>query len=184
MVIALCTSPILVNICMTFHEDTLNGFKVTGRTRFCVRNCYLQSSKGHNSKSINTRVMVLAFCSRLMLVNICMKFHEGTLNDFWVTERTRPYRKIYYFQFQRAITPKIRNPELRFLRSARRLMLRYICVKFHENISNDFWITERTRFCDGQTDGLTDGRTDRRPGQKQYVSQPYGERHNSQENKS
>ena len=54
---------ILVNICMKFHEDTLNGFKVTEWTRFCLRNCYLQSSKEHNSKSINTRVMVLAFCT-------------------------------------------------------------------------------------------------------------------------
>ena len=52
----------LVNTCMKLHEDILNGFKVTGRTRFCIRNCYLQCSKGHNSKSINTRVMVLAFC--------------------------------------------------------------------------------------------------------------------------
>ena len=109
-----------------------------------------------------------------MLVNICMKFHEGTFNGFWVTERTRPYRKIYYFQFQRAITPKIHNPELRLLRSARRLMLLYICVQFHENISNGFLVTERTRFCDRQTDG----QTDRRPGQKQYVSQPYEGRHN------
>ena len=41
----------LVNICMKFCDDTLNGFKVTERTRFCLRNCYLQSS----------RVMVLAF---------------------------------------------------------------------------------------------------------------------------
>ena len=48
------------------------------------------------------------------------------------------------------------NPELRFLRSARRLMLLYICVKFHENISNGFLVTERTRFCDRQTDGRTD----------------------------
>ena len=53
----------LVNICMKFHEDTLNDFKVTERTRFCLRNCYLQSSKGHNSKSINTRVIVLTFCN-------------------------------------------------------------------------------------------------------------------------
>ena len=52
----------LVNICMKFHEDTLNGFKVTEQTRFYLRNCYLHSSKGNNSKSINTRVMVLAFC--------------------------------------------------------------------------------------------------------------------------
>ena len=147
----------LVNICMKFHEDTLNSFKVTEWTPFCLRNCYLQSSKGHNSKSINTRVMVLAFSTSAMLINICMKFHEGTLNGFWVTEQTRPYRKIYYFQFQRAITPKIHNPELRFLRSARCLMLLYICAKFHENISNGFWVTERTRFCDRQTDGQTDG---------------------------
>ena len=53
----------LVSICMKFHEDTLNGFEVTERTRFCLRNCYLQSSKGHNSTSINTRVMVLGFCT-------------------------------------------------------------------------------------------------------------------------
>ena len=25
----------LVNICMKFHEDILNGFQVTERTRFC-----------------------------------------------------------------------------------------------------------------------------------------------------
>ena len=62
MVLALCTSLMLVNICMKFHVDILNGFKLTERMRFCLRNCYLHSSKGHNSKSINTRVMVLAFC--------------------------------------------------------------------------------------------------------------------------
>ena len=64
----------------------------------------------------------------------------------------------------------MRNPELWFLRSARPLMLLYICVKFHENVSNGFGVTERTRFCDRQTD--------RRPGQKQDVSQPFGGRHN------
>ena len=99
---------------------------------------------------------------------------QGQWSSGWVTERTRPYRKIYDFQFQRAITPKMRNPELRFLHSARRLMLPYTCVKFHENISNGFLVTQRTRFCDRQTDG----QTDRRPGQKEYVSQPYGGRHN------
>ena len=53
----------LVNICMKFHEDALNGFKVTEESRFCLRNCYLQSSKKHNSQSIETRVMVLVFCT-------------------------------------------------------------------------------------------------------------------------
>ena len=89
----------LVNICMKFHEDTLNGLKVTEQTRFCLRNCYLQSSKGHNSKSINTRDMVLACLIQelwflhsaccLLLVNSCMKFHEDILNGFQVIERTR-----------------------------------------------------------------------------------------------
>ena len=60
--------------------------------------------------------------------------------------------KIYFCQFQRAITPKICNPELRFLCSACRFMLLY-SIKFHENISNGFWVTERTRFCDRQSDG-------------------------------
>ena len=51
------------------------------------------------------------------------------------------------FNVQRAITPKVCNPELRFLRSARRLMVLNICVKFRENISNGFEVTERTRVC-------------------------------------
>ena len=50
----------LVNISMKFHEDILNGLKVIERTQFCHRNCYLQSSKGHNYKNIYPRVMVLA----------------------------------------------------------------------------------------------------------------------------
>ena len=40
----------LVNISMKFHEVVLNGLEVIERTQFCHRNCYLQSSKGHNSK--------------------------------------------------------------------------------------------------------------------------------------
>ena len=53
------------------------------------RNCFLKSSKGCNSKSITTRVMVLDSACHLMLVNTCMKFHEDTLNGFKVTELTR-----------------------------------------------------------------------------------------------
>ena len=62
MVVVLCTSSYDAygNTCMKFNEHILNGFKVVERTLFCHRNSYLQISKGHNSKSINTRVMVLA----------------------------------------------------------------------------------------------------------------------------
>ena len=60
---ALHRRPILINISIKFHEDILNGFKVIERSRFCHRNCYLQSSKAHNSKNIYPRVMVLALCT-------------------------------------------------------------------------------------------------------------------------
>ena len=46
---------------------------------------------------------------------------------------------------QRAITPKVGNPELRFLCSAPRLFVFNICVKFHENMSSGFKVMERTR---------------------------------------
>ena len=52
----------LVNISMKFHEDILNGLKVIERTQVCHRNCYLQSSKGHNSINIYPKIMILALC--------------------------------------------------------------------------------------------------------------------------
>ena len=51
------------------------------------------------------------------------------------------------FNVQRAKTPKVCNPELRFLCFALCLMVLNIYVKFHENISNGFHVTERTRVC-------------------------------------
>ena len=47
----------LIDIYMKFREDSLNGFQVIERTRFCDR------VEGNTSKSINARVMVLAFCT-------------------------------------------------------------------------------------------------------------------------
>ena len=46
---------------------------------------------------------------------------------------------------QRAITPKVGKPELRFMCSACRLMVFNVCVKFHENMSSSFKVMERTR---------------------------------------
>ena len=65
--------------------------------------------------------------------------------------------------------------ELPFLRSARRLILIDICMKFRKDSFRGFQVTERTRFVtDRRTDGQTDGQT---PWEKQYVSQPFGGRH-------
>ena len=68
----------LVNICVKFHEETLTGFKATEQKGFCDG----QSSKGHNSTSLNT-----SYGSYALHVVICMKFHENTLNGFQVTEQ-------------------------------------------------------------------------------------------------
>ena len=60
---------------------------------------------------------------------------------------------------QRAITPKVGKPELRFMCSARCLIVFYICVKFGENISDDIRVMERTRLKEALTDGRTDWRS-------------------------
>ena len=77
---------------------------------------------------------------RLMVFNVCVKFHENMSSGFKVTERIR---KIV--NTQRAITQKVDKPELRFMCPARRLMVFIVCVKFHENMSSGFKVMERTR---------------------------------------
>ena len=49
------------------------------------------------------------------------------------------------FNTQRAITSKVGKPELRFMCSARCLMILNICVKFQENMSRAFKVMERTQ---------------------------------------
>ena len=46
---------------------------------------------------------------------------------------------------QRAITPEVEKPELRFMCSAHRLMVFNVCVKFHENMLGGFKVLERTQ---------------------------------------
>ena len=46
---------------------------------------------------------------------------------------------------QRETTPKVENPELRFICSACCLMVFKVCVKVHENMSSCFKVMERTR---------------------------------------
>ena len=55
------------------------------------------------------------------------------------------------------------------MRSAPRPMLVNIYMKFHEDISNGFNVTERTRFCDRETDRQTDD-----PGKNNMSPNPKG----------
>ena len=80
-----------------------------------------------------------------MLFNIPVNFHQDTFYNFQVTERTALGYEFSYFPFQRAITPKLCNPELLFLCSACRLLLDNTPVNFHQDTLNGFQVTERTR---------------------------------------
>ena len=95
------------------------------------------------------------------MFNACVKFHENMSGGFKVMERTR--------NTQRAITPKVENPELRFMCSARRLMVFNVCVKFYENMSSGFKVMERTRKL--LTDTHTHTHTEKR--RKHYTPMAY-----------
>ena len=77
---------------------------------------------------------------RLMVCNVCVKFHLNISSGFKVMEGTQ---KIV--NTQRAITQKVEKPELWFKCSARCLMVFNVCVKFHENMSSGFKVMERTQ---------------------------------------
>ena len=104
------------------------------------RNGHFQYSKGNNSKSRKTRVTFICSACHLMVLTFVSSFMKICQVVFKIMERTR---KIV--NTQRAITPKVRKPELRFMCSALPLMVFNIRVKFYENISSRFKVMERTR---------------------------------------
>ena len=72
-----------------------------------------------------------------------MKFHLNSLNSCQLTEWTRNS----IANDQREITPKLSEAELWFLCMTHRLIVLYICMKFHLNSFNGCQLTERTRNC-------------------------------------
>ena len=77
---------------------------------------------------------------RLMVLNVCVTFHENMSSGFKVMELTQKL-----LTHKRAITSKGGKPELRFMCSARHLMTFNVCVKLNENMSSSFKVMERTR---------------------------------------
>ena len=116
---------------------------------------YFPLQKAIAPKIRNPELWFLCSVCRLILVKNHVKLHQEILNGYQVTERTRLECKFCYFLFQRAITPKIRNPELWFLWSARRLMLVNNPVKFH-------YLRYLKRLSSYRADTICDRRTDGR----------------------
>ena len=142
---------LVLYICVKFHENI-------ERTQVHSRNGYFQyllCSKGCNSKSMLTRVTVFVFCmlspGALHLRNLII-ISQTVFN---LQSRREHMVEMAMFNVQRAITPKVDKTALRFISSACRLIMLYICVKFHENISDGIRVMKRTRMMDAQMDGHT-----------------------------
>ena len=92
------------------------------------------------------RFMCSVLC--LMVLYICVKFHENITNGIRVKERTLVHGKNSLFQYlycSKGCNSKSRLTELWFLCSACHLMMLYICERFHENILISTRVMERTR---------------------------------------
>ena len=77
----------MLHISMKFHENILNGFQAIER----AQNYHCPISKGNNSKLYRQKLWILCSACHLMMLYICIKFHENILNGFQVMERTQIY---------------------------------------------------------------------------------------------
>ena len=66
------------------------------------------------------------------------------------------------FNVQKVINPKVGKPELWFMCSAHCLTMLYICVKFHENITNCIRVMDRIHGRNGYVQCLEDNNSNSR----------------------
>ena len=93
---------------------------------------------------MQTRVMVLVFCiSYYCALHLCTVSRKY-LKRFLRYRADTSYGGNGYFQYSKGYTLKVGKQELRYMCSARCLMVFNICVKFHENMSSGFKVMERT----------------------------------------
>ena len=88
-----------------------------------------------------------------MVLYICEKFHNNSSNGFNLQSGHKCMVEMAMFNVQRAITPKVGKPKLRFMCSA---CHPYICVKFRENILLSIRLMEGTRMMEALTHGQMD----------------------------
>ena len=82
------------------------------------------------NKVCKPELWFLSFAHPIIVLYICMKFHENISNNFEDIERTRVRMvEMAIFNIQRAC----------------HLMVLPFCVKFHENMSSGFKVVQRTQ---------------------------------------
>ena len=103
----------------------------------------------HVQRAITPKVgksVLWLMCSayRFIVLYICVKFCENILRGFQLTERARVHGRNGHVQCSKGNNFKSRQTRVT-ARSARCLIVLYICVKFGENISDRIRIMEWTR---------------------------------------
>ena len=87
-----------------------------------------------NSEKLDYQVSICSLIPPATAISKCSQDRQDT--SVWWKLPFSIFFIIYYLQ--RAIINKVCKPELWFLCSAHPIIVLYICMKFHENISNDF----------------------------------------------
>ena len=97
-------------------------------------------------KASNSELFFLCFTNCIMVIYICIKFQENTVDSFKVTDWTQIYYRNHYFQSSKDHNSKTRLTRVRVLVFCTSSYDAFTCVKFHKNIWNDFQLTERTEY--------------------------------------
>ena len=113
----------------------LNGFQVIEGTK----NTIVEFQRGITKKCTDKSYGSCALRCIWRCFFFVWSFIKMSLKGFRVIERTRNYHCRNF----KGNNSKMYRQELQFLTFALRLMMRYISMKFHENILNGFWVLER-----------------------------------------
>ena len=71
------------NVCVKFHENMSSGFKVMERHTKIVN-----TQRAITPKVGKPELQIMCSARRLMVLNVCVKFHENMSSGFKVMERT------------------------------------------------------------------------------------------------
>ena len=75
---------IVLNVCVKFYENTSSCFKIMERTQKIVN-----TQRAITPKVGKSELLFMCSACRLMVFNVCVKFHENMSSRFKVMERTQ-----------------------------------------------------------------------------------------------
>ena len=89
----------MLNICMTFQEDNLEWFSYYGADAIFSQKLLSYKVRRAITKTYKQDLLFFCVLRRLMMINICMKFHQDIFNGFQDIKRIQ-FRMIMYCYLQ------------------------------------------------------------------------------------